>query len=538
MVRFGHKVVKAPDSNRRQSDLFQIYDVDQKFRISDIISQLINGSVDVAKDDWISQIQGNKEAISTLLLLNQAGVPIEEAIYFLSIDAIQDYNNEIRLTKSKFAEPLNTAARYGEGSKIISKIRALRNLRKKMAAAGTAKYREEIALIDNFFAERDKLEEDAVQMGQRPETFNKTLERLIENVLFIGDKRINTVFTNNPSLHKKVSTVDLFDTLSGAGNKPLANEFKALLHYFELEKPTDAITTLKNNLNFDTTKSSSTYEAYNKRESIINLRAKGEDSLGYDPEFINKILTDSPIRSFYIQDLQIALMNGLFPTQTSNALLDELRSRIESGEGRDSTEIQRIVSRLFGDKEAYAKKFVEDFPTYLIQRMLKDFDMTSFKAGSYRGFEVSEVVKTDIQEAAVLLKDGKLYFSEAVLEDEYNKTFLQFRKYKESVNYHFRSDCSLLNDRFISDGISFNDGFVSHNGQHPRVLRLLIQRKISYQTAVVLDHFLGFVKNWDKEITEKIVWPEISLKVARVKPFVNVNATECKLIMKEVFVNG
>ena len=56
-------------------------------------------------------------------------------------------------------------------------------------------------------------------------------------------------------------------------------------------------------------------------------------------------------------------------------------------------------------------------------------------------------------------------------------------------------------------------GFIPPNGQHPRVLRLLIQRKISHQTAVVLDHFLGFTKNWDKEITEKVVWPEISLKV-------------------------
>ena len=54
----------------------------------------------------------------------------------------------------------------------------------------------------------------------------------------------------------------------------------------------------------------------------------------------------------------------------------------------------------------------------------------------------------------------------------------------------------------------------------------------------MLNHFLHFTKNWDKEITEKVVWPEISLKVSRVKPFVNFNITECKLIMKEVFING
>jgi hypothetical protein len=116
--------------------------------------------------------------------------------------------------------------------------------------------------------------------------------------------------------------------------------------------------------------------------------------------------------------------------------------------------------------------------------------------------------------------------------------YLDYKKRKESFVYHFKQDCGTIVSDFSRRGLSFDDGFLCANGQHPRMLRLLIQKKISYQTAVVLNHFLGFVKNWDKEITEKVVWPEISLKVARVKPFINFNATECKLIMKEVFVNG
>ena len=54
----------------------------------------------------------------------------------------------------------------------------------------------------------------------------------------------------------------------------------------------------------------------------------------------------------------------------------------------------------------------------------------------------------------------------------------------------------------------------------------------------MLDHFLGFTKNWDKEIDrESCMITEISLKVSRVKPFVILNGIECKLIMKETFVN-
>ena len=138
---------------------------------------------------------------------------------------------------------------------------------------------------------------------------------------------------------------------------------------------------------------------------------------------------------------------------------------------------------------------------------------------------------------ANFLADSKRWIGNLLANDG-RDVYLDYKKRKEAFAYHFKQDCRTIASDFGRRSILFNDGFIPPDGQHPRVLRLLIQRKISYQTAVVLDHFLGFTKNWDKEITEKVVWPEISLKVSRVKPFVNFNATECKLIMKEVFVNG
>ena len=125
-----------------------------------------------------------------------------------------------------------------------------------------------------------------------------------------------------------------------------------------------------------------------------------------------------------------------------------------------------------------------------------------------------------------------------LLQNDGKDVYLDYRKRKESFAYHFRADCNNISDDFSNRGISFDDGFGVLVGQHPRMLRLLIRKKVSYQTAVVLNHFLNFTTNWDKEITEKVVWPEISLKVTRVRSFVNFNATECKLIMKEVFING
>ena len=147
--------------------------------------------------------------------------------------------------------------------------------------------------------------------------------------------------------------------------------------------------------------------------------------------------------------------------------------------------------------------------------------------------------ETDILDffVANFLADSKRWIGN-LLQNDGRDVYLDYKKRKEAFAYHFKQDCGNIASDFSRRNISFDDGFIPIGGQHPRVLRLLIQRKISYQTTIVLNHYLGFTKNWDKEITEKIVWPEISLKVTRLKPFINFNATECKLIMKEIFVNG
>ena len=125
-----------------------------------------------------------------------------------------------------------------------------------------------------------------------------------------------------------------------------------------------------------------------------------------------------------------------------------------------------------------------------------------------------------------------------LLRNDGNETYLAYRKNKESLSYSFRNDCNVIVNDFNAKRFSFDDGFCVFGGQHPRVLQLLIQKKISYQTAVIINHYLSFVKNWNMEIKEKVVWPKIAFKLGKLKNFVKFNETKCKMIMKEVFVNG
>ena len=114
----------------------------------------------------------------------------------------------------------------------------------------------------------------------------------------------------------------------------------------------------------------------------------------------------------------------------------------------------------------------------------------------------------------------------------YNK----WKTYNESLSYNFRSDCNVIANVISNNNIRFDDVFSVVDGQHPRMLRLLLSGKVSIQSFIIFDKILSFVNRWDKEIKETIIWPEKSFKIAKLSPFVKVNLTKCKFIMKEVFV--
>ena len=135
------------------------------------------------------------------------------------------------------------------------------------------------------------------------------------------------------------------------------------------------------------------------------------------------------------------------------------------------------------------------------------------------------------------IKDEKKWVG-SLLRNDGQDIYLDYKKRKESFGYHFRNDLVCISDVIYADNIRFDDVFNVYNGQHPRVLRLLLQKKLHIQTFVALNELLSFSKNWDKEIKENVVWPKISSTIAKLKGFIRFNKTECKMMMKEVFVNA
>lgn len=89
-------------------------------KISDLINQLINGWVDVAKDPWIAYVMGTPEASPSLLYLVQAGVPFKQAVYFLANPLVREYFDTLKKMESPLAA-LSEELKVNDKGELVTK---------------------------------------------------------------------------------------------------------------------------------------------------------------------------------------------------------------------------------------------------------------------------------------------------------------------------------------------------------------------------------------------------------------------------------
>ena len=103
------------------TDMSSLYNQAGEY-IPDVLGQMINGWVDVAKGGWIFNIQGNKEATPTLLYLFMAGVPVEDAVYFASSPIIRDYLEEKRKQNGALSVLSNPETYDAKNKDVLEKL--------------------------------------------------------------------------------------------------------------------------------------------------------------------------------------------------------------------------------------------------------------------------------------------------------------------------------------------------------------------------------------------------------------------------------
>ena len=376
------------ESGNKVISLANLYDATGQTSISSVVAQLINGWVDIAKDAWIFNIQGNKEVSPTLLFMVQAGVPVDQAVYMVSHPLIRKYVQEQKLAKSMFAKTLGK----GDKNPMFSRNSARRVMFEELFDKDTTK----------------KLGGKAKERDEKFDQLTRDYYQSPEVKAFFNPKQV----ANN--LYGRIENKSgMWDNVDRA----------IFLHFLELEEMSKVMTKVKMNTNFDTSRSATLFDAQRKSQLLADLREEGM----FPSAMIDAILTESPIGSFNVQDFQVELWQDLFKLRNNPVLntfiMDKMKDLNEFNDAKDAT---------FGDAEKMVNELRNDLTSFIFQNSIRKFNIND---KVYRGMDIKsegkEVKSLTSLRHAVFVKDGVIYMDKAQLEKDYQA--LALKKYKYNV---------------------------------------------------------------------------------------------------------
>lgn len=444
--------------------------------IAEVISQLINGWVDVEKDDWISYIQGNKQAAPIMLFMVRAGVPIKDIVKFVTSPVIKRYVQEQQIAKSSFGKVLGKAnpRKYRK----IARNKILDDFGVSWIKESDLEF---LTLVEtqgiedfadfNFEAGVALTGENKQQQDKRGAGFNEDTVKLADDLtkklkkneitLEEFEQDIRTILQNSEGTqlkfyHKKFSMLvhpdrggklefaqalnnavdeikdgaykskSAFEEFFGSGDKKkavseVANpELAAFLHYLEIERLANEVTRVERAFNVDTDTMQSITEFYAKMEEIDSVRASGGL---ISPEFVEQLENNSPIGPFYVQPFAVELFSKLFPLRNNKVLNDYLAS-LRSEDIMDVYDLSDIDAKV-----KFYQIFKNDLMNYIFQNELRSFDPLA----PYRNNGVEYVVGEAKMNFGAIVKDGKMFINRQQLSQEYLSNAFAVKGYGNGI---------------------------------------------------------------------------------------------------------
>ena len=145
-------------------------------------------------------------------------------------------------------------------------------------------------------------------------------------------------------------------------------------------------------------------------------------------------------------------------------------------------------------------------------------------------YSFAKLAKHDDPQGLILsnLLINKNVWVRDLLDSEGEARHTNWRKRIESLSYIFKSELAHLNDEYKRN-------FISQDGQHPLVMTLLLQKKISLETFTILSHQANIFSYWEQKVVYKIVSCDIINKSRKYKPFLDYNEERFTKLIKDRF---
>jgi hypothetical protein len=130
--------------------------------------------------------------------------------------------------------------------------------------------------------------------------------------------------------------------------------------------------------------------------------------------------------------------------------------------------------------------------------------------------------------ANIVEDNPNVWVGDLANEQQAELNYKTWLKRQESLSYVFTNDLDNLSP-------AYNDNLVVEGSNHPLLLKLLIQKKVSLETLVVLNDLCGFFRHWNRKIEEDVIWPMVYKKCKKYRPFLKFDKDKLKQIVVDKF---
>ena len=319
-------------------------------KISDLINQLINGWVDVAKDPWIAYVMGTPEASPSLLYLVQAGVPFKQAVYFLANPLVREYFDTLKKMKSPLAALSQGLEKNSQGD-----------------------YKVKYELPENEFKLKAKML-GISEFSNGHQLYDRILE-LTKGVENISEEQLLG------RLDASLEPMWLRDE----------TDMAVFAHFLETLDVAKGLFKIKQSLNFDTKTSATMYDAFvrsQKRDEIISEDEEETNVLKIFPkDKLKALYKDTILHNFDVSKLQMDMFKDLFEIR-NHPNLNRYLYEFYSNSLLFGSNIYDRVKEIFGGNDKMISEFKNDFTTAITLKAFRDIDISE---DVYKGYEVIQV---------------------------------------------------------------------------------------------------------------------------------------------------
>ena len=109
------------------------------------------------------------------------------------------------------------------------------------------------------------------------------------------------------------------------------------------------------------------------------------------------------------------------------------------------------------------------------------------------------------------------------------RTYADWMRRQQSLTYLFKEQSEeLFSQTKLEDALNCSKG-------HPTVLKRFLSGKLSLETLTIYDRIFRFSADFDKKLLDP-VWETVSLKIKKYSPFIQVDISSYKKILKEIIL--